>query len=144
MLRAKVKTGFSPALGMNWATTAPCLATVPRRSGTRRPSGRRSELSSIAIAQLPARSHVASCGHAAVAFVAETATQHHSANSVAMTSAAPKNFARRDKLLEIEGKAQAKWERENAVVASCGCFAMPCVTGEEDDEDARAAAAYHY
>ena len=41
-------------------------------------------------------------------------------------------------------KAQAKWERDNAVVASCGCFAMPCVTGEEDDEDARAAAAYHY
>ena len=41
-------------------------------------------------------------------------------------------------------KAQAKWERDNAVVASCGCFAMPCVTGEEDDEEARAAAAYHY
>ena len=41
-------------------------------------------------------------------------------------------------------KAQAKWERDNAVVASCGCFAMPCVTGEEDDDEARAAAAYHY
>ena len=41
-------------------------------------------------------------------------------------------------------KAQAKWERENTVAASCGCFAMPCVTGEEDDEEARAAAAYHY
>ena len=27
-----------------------------------------------------------------------------------MASNAPKNFARRDKLLEIEGKAQAKWE----------------------------------
>ena len=31
-----------------------------------------------------------------------------------MASAAPKNFARRDKLLEIEGKAQAKWEAAKA------------------------------
>ena len=37
-------------------------------------------------------------------------------------------------------KAQAKWERENTVAASCGCFAMPCVTGEEDDEGRAAAA----
>ena len=31
-----------------------------------------------------------------------------------MASSAPKNFARRDKLLEIEGKAQAKWEAAKA------------------------------
>ena len=31
-----------------------------------------------------------------------------------MATAAPKNFARRDKLLEIEGKAQAKWEAAKA------------------------------
>ena len=31
-----------------------------------------------------------------------------------MASNAPKNFARRDKLLEIEGKAQAKWEAAKA------------------------------